>query len=202
MPPGAISFRARQRRIDVAPLPTKSFQQLLAAAIAGSEDAWHELLAPVAPKLIGYLRLRGARDPEAVAGDVFVDVARGLETFSGDRDGFMSWVFVIAHRRLIDEHRRLQARPDEALTADPIESGVAMSAEDEALRSAANDDMLQLLSGLTAPQRDVIYLRIVADLSVVETARVLNRPVSSVKALQRRGLGALRRVVRDQGVSR
>ena len=62
--------------------------------------------------------------------------------------------------------------------------------------------MAALLSELTAPQRDVIFLRIVADLSVEETARVLNRPVTSVKALQRRGLGALRRKVRDEGVSR
>lgn len=183
-------------------MPTEPFHDLITAAQAGSEEAWHELLAPVAPKLVGYLRLRGARDPEAVAGDVFVDVARNLENFSGDRDGFMSWVFVIAHRRLIDEHRRLEARPDEALMAEPIESRVAMSAEDEALRSTSSEDLLALLAGLTAPQRDVIYLRIVADLSVQETARVLNRPVSSVKSLQRRGLGALRRLVRDQGVSR
>lgn len=183
-------------------MPTESFHDLITAAHAGSEEAWHELLAPIAPKLVGYLRLRGARDPEGVAGDVFVDVARNLETFSGDREGFMSWVFVIAHRRLIDEHRRLEVRPHETLTAEPIETRVSMSAEDEALRAAGGEDMLQLLAALTAPQRDVIYLRIVADLSVEETARVLNRPVSSVKSLQRRGLGALRRVVRDQGVSR
>lgn len=186
--------------IDGVRLP--AFDDLIASAQAGSENAWHELLTPIAPKLVGYLRLRGARDPEAVAGDVFVDVARSIERFSGDRDGFASWVFVIAHRRLIDEHRRIEARPAETLTAHPIESGLASSAEEEALRSVSNQDLLALLSDLTAPQRDVIYLRIIADLSVEETARVLNRPVSSVKALQRRGLGALRRVARDQGVSR
>jgi RNA polymerase sigma-70 factor, ECF subfamily len=183
-------------------LPSESFDELLAAAQAGSEDAWHALLTPVAPKLVGYLRLRGASDPEAVAGDAFVDVARNIERFSGDREGFLSWVFVIAHRRLIDEHRRRDARPDETLTAGPIEIGTASSAEEEALRSVSDEHLLRLLAGLTGPQRDVIYLRIIADLTIDETARVLNRPVSSVKALQRRGLGALRRVVRDQGVSR
>ena len=107
----------------------------------------------------------------------------------------------IAHRRLIDEHRRVQVRPEEVLTGEPIEAGQARSAEEDALRSASSDEVSVLLAGLTAPQRDVIFLRIVADLSVEETAKVLNRPVSSVKALQRRGLGALRRVLRDQGVS-
>lgn len=178
------------------------FNELIAAAQSGAEDAWHELLTPIAPKLVGYLRLRGARDPEAVAGDVFVDVARNIDGFSGERDGFLSWVFVIAHRRLIDEHRRTEARPAETLLAEPIEMGFSSSAEEEAIQAISGKELLELLSGLTAPQRDVIYLRIIAELSVEETAHVLNRPVSSVKALQRRGLGALRRNVRDQGVSR
>lgn len=182
-------------------MPTESFEALLASAKDGSDEAWNELLAPIAPRLIGYLRLRGARDPEAVAGDVFVDVARNIDRFDGDRAGFNSWVFVIAHRRLIDEHRRIDVRPDETLTGEPIEGETTMSAEEEALRAASSEDVTALLSALTAPQRDVIFLRIVADLSVEETARVLNRPVSSVKALQRRGLGALRRMVRDEGVS-
>ncbi len=47
-----------------------------------------------------------------------------------------------------------------------------------------------------------IFLRIVGELSVEETARVLNRPVCSVKALQRRGLAALKRQIREIGVSR
>lgn len=183
-------------------MTTESFEALLSSAKGGSDQAWKDLLEPIAPKLVGYLRLRGSNDPEAVAGDVFVDVARNIDRFDGDRDGFTSWVFVIAHRRLIDEHRRLQVRPDEMLTGGPIEGEVARSAEEEALRSASNDEVTAILSGLTAPQRDVIFLRIVADLSVEETARALNRPVTSVKALQRRGLGALRRVLRDEGVSR
>ena len=164
-----------------------SFTELLAAAQAGSDAAWAELLEPVAPKLVGYLRLRGSKDPEAAAGDVFVDVARNIENFSGGREGFTSWVFVIAHRRLIDES---------------VEHGLTLSAEEEALRSVSADAVAAMLSTLTAPQRDVIFLRIVGDLSVEETARVLNRPISSVKALQRRGLAALKRQIQGIGVSR
>jgi len=59
-----------------------------------------------------------------------------------------------------------------------------------------------MLADLTAPQRDVVFLRVVAELTVEETAQVLNRPVTSVKALQRRGLAALRRQIAQMGVSR
>ncbi|GMQ84818.1 MAG: hypothetical protein BMS9Abin07_0383 [Acidimicrobiia bacterium] len=179
-----------------------SFTQLLAAAREGSDAAWAELLQPVAPKLVGYLRLRGSKDPEAVAGDVFADVARNIENFSGGREGFTSWVFVIAHRRLIDEYRREKARPSEVPSDETVHHRVTSSAEEEALRAISTDAVTAMLSTLTAPQRDVIFLRIVGELSLEETAQVLNRPTSSVKALQRRGLAALRRQLRELGVSR
>lgn len=182
-------------------MPEESFAALIEAARAGSDEAWVELLEPVAPKLVGYLRMRGSKDPEAVAGDVFVDVARSIESFDGTRESFTSWVFVIAHRRLIDAYRKSLVRPDEVLTGDQLEFGAAMSAEEEALRSVSTEEVAELLSALTAPQRDVIFLRIVAELSLDETARVLNRPVTSVKALQRRGLAALRRQIQQTGVS-
>jgi len=182
-------------------MPNDPFTSLLEAARAGSEEAWTELLTPVAPKLVGYLRMRGSRDPEATAGDVFIDVARNIGTFDGGRDNFTSWVFVIAHRRLIDSYRREQARPDEVLTEVPPELGMALSAEDEALRLVSAEELAELLDVLTAPQRDVIFLRIIAQLTLEETTTVLNRPLSAVKALQRRGLAALRRQIQQMGVS-
>lgn len=178
-----------------------SFNSLIEAARAGSEEAWTELLAPVAPKLVAYLRMRGSRDPEGTAGDVFIDVARNIKTFNGGRGNFTSWVFVIAHRRAIDAYRRDQTLPDEVLTDAPPELGLALSAEDEALRLVSSEEVAELLAALTAPQRDVIFLRIIAQLTLEETAKVLNRPLSAVKALQRRGLAALRRQIKQMGVS-
>jgi RNA polymerase sigma-70 factor, ECF subfamily len=179
-----------------------SFAELIEAAKEGSDEAWAELLEPVAPKLVGYLRLRGSRDPEATAGDVFIDVARNIESFTGTRESFTSWVFVIAHRRLIDAYRRDLVRPDELLTDQQIDFGIALSAEEEALHSVSAEEVTALLATLTAPQRDVIFLRVIAELTLDETAGVLNRPVSSVKALQRRGLASLRRHIEQTGVSR
>ena len=50
-------------------------------------------------------------------------------------------------------------------------------------------------TALTPDQRDVLYLRILADLSVPEIARVLDKPETAVKALLRRGLARLQRAV-------
>jgi RNA polymerase sigma-70 factor (ECF subfamily) len=59
---------------------------------------------------------------------------------------------------------------------------------------------MELLLGLTPDQRSVIALRVIADLSLEETAGILGKSVGAVKALQKRGLERLRRGL-EQAVS-
>ena len=180
----------------------ESFETTLTAAEAGAEWAWADLITPLAPKLIGFFRGRGARDPEALAGEVLLQVSRSIGNFSGDRDAFAAWVFVIAYRRLIDDRRKTGRRVDEKLTGHPPEPrATASSAEDMALAGIDTLQVETLLAPLTDTQRDVIYLRVIADLSIEDTSRALGRPPSSIKSLQRRGLRALQREIARQGVS-
>ena len=50
-----------------------------------------------------------------------------------------------------------------------------------------------MLAELTPDQRDVLLLRIVADLSIEQVADVMQRHPGTIKALQHRGLASLRR---------
>ena len=75
--------------------------------------------------------------------------------------------------------------------------------EDDVFARLADERIRGLLEQLTPDQRDVLLLRIVADLSIDETASVLGKGYEAVKALQRRGLTDLRRALVDQkGVPR
>lgn len=71
----------------------------------------------------------------------------------------------------------------------------ASSAEEEATARLGDRDALALLDGLAPDQRDVMVLRIVADLTVEQVADVLGKRVGAVKALQRRALDNLRKKV-------
>ena len=55
---------------------------------------------------------------------------------------------------------------------------------------------------LTDEQRELIVLRFVADLSLDETAAALDKPLTAVKAMQRRALATLRRTISPEVVSR
>ena len=83
----------------------EGFSDVLSSARRGDDWAWETLYRDLAGPIVGYLATRGATDPEGLAAEVFLNVARDIGRFQGDESSFRSWVFVIAHRRLIDERR-------------------------------------------------------------------------------------------------
>ncbi len=169
------------------------FPRVLDAARAGAEWAWRTLYRDLAPSVLGYVRARRATSPEDVCGDVFCQVVRDIHSFEGDEAGFRSWVFVIAHHRLIDEARRRRRRPEIPVEADElIAMGGHVDTETEALGRVEASRVTRLIGELTEAQRDVILLRLVAGLSIQEVAEVTGKGERAVKSLQHRGLESLR----------
>ena len=168
------------------------FDDVLTAAQAGAGWAFEVLYRDLSPVVTGYLRLHGAAEPDDLASETFLGVFTGLAGFSGDEEALRSWVFTIAHRRLIDDWRRRSRRPQ--LTDD--DSDLALlpggDAEDDALIRVGTEDVHRMCAGLPDDQRSVLLLRVLADLTVEQVASVMGRSVGSVKALQRRGLRTLR----------
>jgi RNA polymerase sigma-70 factor (ECF subfamily) len=101
-------------------------------------------------------------------------------------------VFTIAHRRLVDDWRRRGRRPQPADGAEELAVLPGGDVEDDALARIGAGTVHEVCGRLPADQRAVVLLRILADLTVEQVAQVLGRSVGSVKALQRRGLRALR----------
>lgn len=151
----------------------------------------------LAPSVAGYLRARGAQDPDGLTNDVFLRVYRRIGAFDGDRSSFKSWVFTIAHNALIDEHRKRQ-REVSVVALDGSHDRPGGDVESAVLYEAGLEEAARMLTHLTDDQRTVIYLRIVAGLSVAETATVMQRDAGAIKALQHRGLATLRRTTGDQ----
>lgn len=175
---------------------------VLAAAQEGAEWAWELLIRDLSAPLVGFFRVRGADDPEDLAGEVFHDVARGIGGFVGNQAGFRSWVFVIAHRRLVDSRRRKGRRREDPQPMDRFAgSWSEQSAEETAMQRFATGEVVRLLAVLTPDQREVLALRVVVGLSLEETARVVGKRVGAVKALQRRAIAAVRREILKRGVS-
>jgi RNA polymerase sigma-70 factor (ECF subfamily) len=175
------------------------FDDVLAAARTGAAWAFEVLYRDLAPVVTGYLRLHGAAEPDDVASETFIGVFTGLPGFTGDEDALRAWVFTIAHRRLVDDWRRRSRRPQLADDVDDLSGLVGGDVESDALVRFGTADVHRLCGGLPDDQRTVVLLRILADLTVEQVAQVMGRSVASVKALQRRGLRALREQLETSG---
>ena len=185
------------------PGPDEPFATLLTAAQAGGEWAYERVYRSLAPAVAGYLRVQGAADADDLTSEVFERAFTNLGRFSGDEAQFRSWVFTIAHHRLTDERRRAGRRPvraDGDVSELPAGAVPAGDVEDEAVRRLATERVRRLCEGLAPDQRDVLLLRMLAALTVDEIADALGKTPGAVKALQRRGLAAIRRQIERQGV--
>lgn len=191
--PGVPNTRRRRRRARTEP---SVFAAVLASAKAGEPWAFEDLFARVGGRLVGFLRALGAADPDGAANEVLLRAFRNIDRFDGSEVEFRAWVFAIARNLLVDERRRAGRRP-EAVATDPSElTPLAGAAGIEESAPGVDDDRIRrCLAALSTEQREVLLLRVIADLSIEDTAELLGKTSGAVKALQHRAVRALRKIL-------
>ena len=175
--------------------------ELVAAAVAGEPGALRSVYDALAPRVAGYLRAHGSADPEALTQEVFLTVYHRMPELTGGAAGLRTFTFSLAHARVVDELRARQRQPVNVPYLPEDDHRASESAEAVAVRTLAAEQALALVGALNDGQREVVLLRVVAGLSLEETATATGRSVGAVKQLQRRGLLALRTTARAQGVT-
>lgn len=174
---------------------------LVALAQQGDVQAIGALYDQHHQALFRYLwsRVGERQTAEELTGDVFMRMLAALPRYRPSVVPFRAWLYRIAHNLLVDHYRKeggqvtlpLQAVEDLNGASDPaslIEQQLTLERLHQAL--AAIDD----------PQRTVVALRFLSGLSLEETAAVLDKSESAVKALQHRGLVAMRRALIQEKV--
>lgn len=191
----------RHRQANVSLPLGDQFPDVLEAARLGAEWAWRVLHGQLAPGIVGYLSGRGASDPEDLAGEVFLRLFRDLARFEGGEAEFRAFAFTIAHHRLLDERRARKRRREDATPTEVLEdAGPPGDTEVEAMERLRTQEVKRLIEGLSPDQRDVLLLRIVGGLNAEEVARVVGKGAWAVRALQRRGLMALRQKMSREAI--
>lgn len=178
-----------------APTGDKAFESKLLAAQHGAAWAFTSLWNEYAPAVAAFLRARGSREPDDLTSEVFLAVFDSIQKFRGGQAEFRSFVFSIAYRRLVDELRMRARRGIHDEWSPEADARRSPSAEDDAHTRLGDASALRLLDILPPDQRDVMVLRIVADLTIEQVAEVLGKREGAVKALQRRALENLRKKV-------
>ena len=153
--------------------------------------------------------LQAAVEPEDVLQQVYLDVIRQIDRFEGDdADTFLNWVLTILDHRIVDLRRALDRQVHTVgPPRPPAAGGGAASCYDllEQLyahsgtpsRVIRRDEvvgaLLASMSRLSDTHRAVIQLRFLKGLSVMETAKRLQKTEAAVVALTGRALDELRK---------
>ena len=145
-----------------------------------------------APQVLGYLTARGVEDPEATMQEVFLAVLPRINDIRGGANGLRTFLFSVAHARMVDDHRRQSRTPARQSYEPEVDLRSTSSAEAAAMLLVAPGEVLELLQVLAEDQKEVLTLRIIADLTVEQVAEIMGKSAGAVKQLQRRALDKLR----------
>jgi RNA polymerase sigma-70 factor (ECF subfamily) len=164
------------------PANTPSDEELACLAQQGCATSFEQLVRRFQTPVLHFLRHRGAgADAEDLLQETFVRAYTQLHRYE-PRWRFATWLFTIARRISINEHRRPR------LAVDAAALGAAISSSPEPVDSIVEEEDRQRLWGLAArilseEELTALWLYYVEDLPVRDVAAVVERSWVVVKAM-------------------
>jgi len=162
-------------------------------AQSGNREALNELFKSVQDPLFRYIvsLVRDQHLAEDILQEVFIRIYRKL-SYLREPEAFRAWAYQIASReafRHLNRERRWsdQVRDEATLTAVPA------SEHDSEFPREMIETLPQLVGSLSPASRAVVVLFYLHEMSLVETAAVLEIPIGTVKSRLAYGLETLRR---------
>ncbi|CAN5657741.1 N/A [soil metagenome] len=175
------------------PLDFASFHAVLVAAKEGKEWAVEQLFVDLQPRLLRFLQGLEAGAADDLAGEVWLAMARGITGFEGDLIDFRAWVFTIARRRAADYRRSAARRPSVPVEHEFFDglTGTNDTAAEAVESLSGHDAAVLITASLPEEQAEVLLLRVVGQLDVLQVAEMTGRSPNWVRVTQHRALRRL-----------
>jgi len=141
-----------------------------------------------------FYRLNDEKLAEDISSDTFVRLLEALKKRRGPQTNLKGWLLSTASHAVTDHLRQSYRHPVDDL-AEGMPNGSTASLTEEVDRREMVHSFQQAYVQLTAEQQNVLALRFGDGYSLEETARVMQKNVNAIKALQFRALAALQRNV-------
>lgn len=160
----------------------------MAAAQAGDQHAYRQLLEAIQPLVARYVRRRVRADAtvEDVCQDVLLTVHRVRHTYEPGRP-FEPWLYAIARSRVIDHLRRERRISASEVLMDALPEVGAVGSETTA------EAALDVLGRLPATQREAFVMLKIEGLSTEEAAKRAGITVSALKVRAHRAYVTIKR---------
>ncbi len=163
-------------------------EEVLENAKRLEESALSTLVKRSYPFVFRYFYYRSVtrEDAEDLTNEVFIRVVNSIKDQKGY---FPAWLISIAKNLLTDYYRKRGKSRETPL--DEVEEPSSNPDKDTNGRLHPND-LRKLINFLTDEQKEVIILRFIEGNTNEETAKIMNKSIGAIRALQFRALSAMK----------
>ncbi|MEL6307981.1 MAG: sigma-70 family RNA polymerase sigma factor [Chloroflexota bacterium] len=170
----------------------------LARAKQGDKTAIGDIYRSYFEPIYQFIRLRvgDAQLAEDLTSDVFIKFIKALKNDRAPHTSLRGWIFRVARNVIYDYYGKEQAIPAETIE-QWIDNDDDTNPEVQALRTIEAERARQVIRMLAPAQQEVLILRFDQQLSLQETADIMDKKVNAIKALQFRAVNTLRQILQD-----
>ena len=170
---------------------------LIRHAVHGDATAWEPLVLAHQQAVfrLSYLLLGDPDDAEDIAQETFLRAWKHLKRFDATRP-LRPWLLSIASN-LASNRRRSAGRYFAALTRAFRDEPTSIHMEEKSSQHMQANDLWKAVRTLHMADQQIVYLRYFLDLSVAETAEVLQIAEGTVKSRMSRALEKLRNIIQQ-----
>jgi len=176
------------------PMPTVELltraQRLDSKALAEIHDLYY-------PQVYRYVRYRLNDDQisEDITSEVFLRLLDALNKKSGPSQNLRGWLFGTASNLINDHLRSRYAHAIEPVDSEDYDLPGKQHPEESFEDEWVQQQVVDALQELTPEQQHVLALRFSDERSIDETANIMGKSATAVKALQFRAITSLRRLI-------
>lgn len=164
------------------------------AAIRGEPSAIEALIRHFRPVVYRYCRTK-LPDPhtaEDVTQEVMLAMVQALPTHRTDEHSVAAFVFGIAANKVAMTHRSAYRRREDLFEAPVERPDQSPGPQDVAEGNDTLARLMRLLDDLPPQSREILMLRMAANLTAAETGQVLGMSEGAVRVAQHRAIARLR----------
>jgi RNA polymerase sigma-70 factor (ECF subfamily) len=168
---------------------------LLVRARTLEADALVQIHNTYYPELYRYVRFRldDVQVCEDITAEVFLRLLDALDKGRGPNHKLRGWLFGTASNLVNDHLRQSYAQKIDPISVDEIVLITDDDPEGEFDKASKQGRVRQAILELTPEQQHVLALRFSGEHSLQETADIMGKSVTAVKALQFRAIATLQR---------
>ena len=169
----------------------EKLKDLVSRAKDGDERAYGKIFRLCYEDIFDYIarRVGNRSDAEDLTMHVFASGLKAVGSYEERGHSVKAWLYRIAHNAVVDHFRAMRQ------TVDLEDMGELSDGSDVESFVASRDELRGLykhIESLPEAQSEVLVLRFIEDMSVAETAEILDKKEVTVRALQFKGIRNLR----------